>query len=94
MGQFSMPIFTPWSSANLTSGRQTCRKRGQLSSTDFVQSRPMNVLTDRQPKQLGRLDDLLDVVDVDLRLGPVGRQRIGVVAQAADLDAGRRRQTR
>ena len=47
IGQFSMPMVTFHVSANCTSGRQTSRKRGQLSSTERVQSRPMNVFTRR-----------------------------------------------
>ena len=45
MGQFSMPIRTSRSSAYFTSGFQTFRNRGQFSSTDLVQSRPMKVVT-------------------------------------------------
>ena len=44
-----MPISMPWSSANATSGRQVLRKRGQLSSTLRVQSRPTKVLTFSRP---------------------------------------------
>ena len=38
-------------------------------------------------QQLRRPDDLLQVIDVDLRLGRVGGQRVRVVAEAADRDA-------
>ena len=51
IGQFSMPIRTPQSSASLTSGRQVSRNRGQLSSTDFVQSRPTNVFIRPMPSR-------------------------------------------
>ena len=87
IGQFSMPIRTSCSSAKATSGRQISRKRGQFSSTDFVQSRPTNVFTVPTPRSCGRADDRLQVIDVDLRLGRVGSERVRVVAEAADLDA-------
>ena len=73
MGQFSMPIFTPCASANWMSGVQTSRKRGQLSSTERVQSRPMKVFTTRTPSSRAASITLPEVVDVDLRLGAVRR---------------------
>src|SRR5229473_461829 len=42
--------------------------------------------TDTQ--ELGCLDDVAEVLDVDARFGGVGREGIGIVAQAADGDAG------
>ena len=44
IGQFSMPIFTPLSSAYCTSGFQTSRKRGQFSSIERAGSRPTKVV--------------------------------------------------
>ena len=86
IGQFSMPIRTPCCSAYATSGRHVSRKRGQLASTDFVQSRPTNVLTVADAEQRRRADHVLQVLDVDLRLGRVGGERVRVVAEAADRD--------
>ena len=87
IGQFSMPIRTSCCSAYATSGRQVSRKRGHCSSTVFVQSRPTNVFDPVDAEQLRRADDGLQVIDVDLRLGRVGRERVRVVAEAADRDA-------
>jgi len=39
-------------------------------------------------EQRGGLDHLLDVIDVDLRFVRVGRERVGIIAQAADGHAG------
>ena len=50
MGQFSMPIFTPCSSAKAMSGYQVFRKAGQFSSTVRDRSRPTNVLTLPTPR--------------------------------------------
>ena len=44
-----MPMRMPWSSANWISGGHTSLKRGQFSSIDRVQSRPMKVLTTPTP---------------------------------------------
>ena len=51
IGQFSIPIFTPAAFASATIAGQTSRTAGQLSSIDFVQSRPMNVLTTPTPSR-------------------------------------------
>ena len=49
IGQFSMAIRTPLSSANWINGFHVLRKRGQLSSTLFVQSRPMKLVVVFKP---------------------------------------------
>ncbi len=76
IGQFSIPMRTPWSWANWTSGFHVARKRGQLSSTDLVQSRPMNVFIWPTPSSLGGHDHLLDVLDIDTAL-PADREPAG-----------------
>src|SRR5260370_32115666 len=49
IGQLSIPMRIPWPAAKAISGFQIFKKRGQLSSTDLVQSRPTNVFTQLTP---------------------------------------------
>ena len=86
IGQFSIPIRTFRSSACWTRGRQTSRNRGQLASTESAGSRPTNELTTADA-ELGRgVDQAVQVLDRQLRLGPVGGERVRIIAQARDLD--------
>ena len=49
IGQFSMPILTPWSAAWRTRSGQTTVKASKFSFTDLCWSLPMNVLTTGTP---------------------------------------------
>ncbi len=88
IGQFSMPILIPCSSANPIMGLQIFKKRGQFSSTVLVQSRPTKVLVFPKSELLGCEDDFFEVADRML-----GSRRIRIEgvrdksAQSRDADA-------
>ena len=84
IGQFSIPIRTPLSSACSMRGRQTSRNLGQFASTDCAGSRPTNELTTLTPQLRRGVDQPVQVADSTSRLGAVGRERVGVVAEAGD----------
>ena len=86
IGQFSIPIRTPRDSACATIGRQTSRNLGQFASTDSAGSRPTNELTTPIPSSAAASITRWRWPIGQVRLGPVGRERVRVVAQARDRD--------